>query len=273
MKKIIFSLLLLFTSLTNANTYSEQQMIGYMKKIVRDEAWVNKTIDSYGFTGEHRAVMKEHLYEIYRKDDVIKYMVKEMNNAGLLNEKNYDKNKSATSQGKEFGLTLIETAVTKGMSRMNAEDQKKYIEFMYLMTSSATPRECKLMVTANQQGLTSTEESFLMQRVMRRMNAEDVRGYLRLSRKALFSEINQTPLVREATKSEREFGEKAFSAVLEKNLLAHKNSQRLATAILDLERAPDADACEAIRLLFKSMLETRGLAGEWQIKSFINQLN
>lgn len=243
-----------------------------MKKIVRDDAWVNKTVDSYGFSGDHRNAMKEHLYEIYRKDDVIKYMVKEMNNAGLLNEKNYDKSKSATSQGREFGLTLVESAVTKGMSRLNADDQKKYIEFMYILTSVATPRECKLMVTANQQNFTSTEESFLMQRAMRRMRADDVRGYLKLSRKALFSEINQTPLIREATKSEKEFGEKAFAVVLEKNLLAHKDSYKLASAMMDLEKASDVDACESIKLLFKSMLETKGLAGEWQIKSFINQL-
>lgn len=243
-----------------------------MKKIVRDEVWINKTVDSYGFTSDLKKVMKEHVYEIYRKDDVIKYFVKEMSNAGLLNEKNYDKNKNATSLGLEFGLTVVDAAVTKGMSRLNADDQKRYIEFMYLLTSIATPRECKLMITANQQKLTSTEESFLMQRAMRRMKSDDLRSYLKLSRKALFSEINQTPLIREATLSEKEFGEKAFAVVLEKNLLAHKDSYKLATAMMDLDKATDVDACESIKLIFKSMLETKGLPGEWQIKTFVNQL-
>jgi len=272
MKKIIFTLLLMVTSIAQANIYSEQEMIGYMKNIVRDEAWINKTVDSYGFTGDHKKVMKEHMYEIYRKDDVIKYMVKEMNNAGLLNEKNYDKNRNATSLGTEFGLTVVDSAVTRGMSRLNADDQKRYIEFMYLLTSVATPRECKLMITANKENLTTTEESFLTQRAMRRMRADDVRNYLRLSRKALFSEINQTPLVREATTSEKEFGEKAFAVVLEKNLLAHKDGVKLASAMMDLDKATDVDACESIKLLFKSMLQIKGLPGEWQIKAFINQL-
>ena len=70
-----------------------------LAKIVRTPAFVEEVLNGYGLVGMPREVAREHVQELYKNNDVIIFIVKEMLNAGA---DKWDIDKSS-DYGKRFG--------------------------------------------------------------------------------------------------------------------------------------------------------------------------
>jgi hypothetical protein len=88
MKKILGIFIFLFSSIVFAQDISRDEMISYMKKIVRNKEFVEKAISSYKTEGYVKESLRYHFNEVYKSDELIVRMVDEIINSRMLDANN-----------------------------------------------------------------------------------------------------------------------------------------------------------------------------------------
>lgn len=238
-----------------------------VSKLVRTPAYVEKVLDSYGLVGMPRQVFREHLQEIYKSNEVISMLVKEMLNAGA---EKWDKDKGP-DYAKKFGAELFLSYAMKGMPRLTFEEQKAFIKFLLNWMQIASDDDCKkLLVTG---GKTSAiDDANLEMKYYFRMEKEELRRYFSILRKSLIAEITDYPHAKNLNQQQAKIADDAYENEMLKRVENGLIDEKTLNAMADMSSASPKLACAAGRQIFSTMLSMKGLGGELFLTKFINSL-
>jgi hypothetical protein len=267
MKKIIGYLAFLFLISTASADTKTTAIELEVAKLVRTPAYVEKVLDSYGLVGMPRQVFREHFQEVYKSNEVISMLVKEMLNAGF---EKWDKDKGS-DYAKNFGAELFLNYAMKGMPRLTFEEQKAFIKFLLNWMQIASDDDCKkLLVTG---GKTSTiDDANLEMKYYFRMEKEELRRYFSILRKSLIAEITDYPHAKNLNQQQAKIADDAFENEILKRVENGLIDEKTLNAMTDMSSASPKLACAAGRQIFSTILSMKGLGGELFLTKFVNSL-
>jgi len=236
-------------------------------KLVRTPAFVEKVLDGYGVVGMPRQVLKEHMQELYKSNDVIAMLVKEMLNAGV---EKWDKDKQA-DYGKKFGTELFLSYAMKGMPRLSLEEQKTFLKFMLNWLEVASDDDCKKLLVDG--GNTSSlDDANIEIKYYHRMEREQLRRYFSMLRKSVIAELKGFPNARTINQQQARIADDAFQTALMKRVENGLLDDKTLIAMGDMQNAHPKLACKAGQQIFSTMLSMQGFSGELFITKFANSL-
>ncbi len=236
-------------------------------KSVRTPAFVEKVLDSYGVTGMPRQVLREHMQELYKSNDVIAMLVKEMLNAGV---EKWDKDK-LSDYGKKFGAELFLSYAMKGMPRLSLEEQKTFLKFMLNWLQVASDDDCKKLLVDG--GKTSSlDDANIEMKYYHRMEREELRRYFSMIRKSVIAELKGFPNARTINQQQAKIADDAFQNALMKRVENGLIDDKTLNAMGDMANAHPKSACTAGQQIFSTMLSMQGFSGELFITKFVNSL-
>ena len=236
-------------------------------KIVRTPAFVERALDENGLMGMPRQVIREHLQELYKSNEVIEMFVKEVLNAGGLN---WDKDKQA-DYGKKFGAELFLSYAMKGMSRLTLDEQKIFLKFMLNWLQVASADDCKkLMVGGGKTN--SLDDAKIEMKYYHRMEREELRRYYSMLRKSIIAELTGYPSARSLNQQQAKIAEDAFENALLKRFESGLIDEKTLSAMADISKADPKLACLAGQQIFSTILSMKGFSGELFVTKFVNSL-
>jgi hypothetical protein len=265
MKKII---VLLISNLICFCLYAQQtdwKKVGDDLKITfRNPEFVTKILDRKKLTGIPRRVVQEHFIEIYKNDEVIDYLVNEMRLAGF--DKNNSKN--ALEDSKRFGSELFLSLAIKGINRLPISDQRRYISYSYQFMSFVTPVECKNLLISNS-SLTALDNAEIELKYYSKFKEADLRNYYITLRQAMLAEIRDFPSSKGLNSNQIKIADDTLQVELAKKMEKQNFSNNVLQAFSDLNSAAPIDACDAGKFIMKTVLDTKGYAGDLIITKLI----
>lgn len=236
-------------------------------KAVRTPIFIERVLNEYELRGTSRQVLKEHFLEIYKSDEVIQMLVRELLNAGA---DKWDKEKQS-EYGKKFGAELFLTYALKGMRRLNFEDQRAYIKFLLNWMEVASDNDCKKILVSG--GTSSAlDDSKLEMKYYDLVEKEKLRSYFLILRKSLFAELRDYPGVRNINQQQAEIAEIAFENKLLERFHSGLIDNEMLHAMADMPSANPKLACSAGKQLFLTILSIDGFVGEIFLVKFINSI-
>jgi hypothetical protein len=247
---------------TNAKTLELE-----IAKVVRAPLFVESVLDQYGLHGMPRQVIKEHFLEIYKNNEVIEMIVKELLNAGA---EKWDK-KTQFEYGRKFGAELFLTYALKGMRRLDYQDQRSYIKLMLNWMEVASDIDCKKLIVEG--GKTSaSEDSNLEMKYYHLIEKEILRNYFLILRKSILAEIRDFPSVRNINQQQALIAESAYESRLLSRVESGLVDYKMLEAMIDLPNADPKLACSAGKQIFATILSLDGFVGDLFLLKFINSL-
>jgi hypothetical protein len=266
MKKIFYLLLVFFF---NANTaFSKTNEIELeLAKAVRSVVFVDKVLNGYGVVGMPRQVLREHIQELYKNDEVISLLVKEIINAGV---ETWDKDKLG-DYGKRFGAELFVNYAMKGMARLSLEEQRTFIRFMHNWMKIASDEDCKKMLT-NGGTTNALDDANIEMKYYDKMEREELRAYFLMIRKSIVAEIQNFPSAKNLNQQQAKIADNAFENELRKRIELGLIDDRTITAMADMPSANPKLACAAGKQIFSTMLSMKGFSAELFLTKFILSL-
>jgi len=245
MKKVIFLICMLLSSLASAQDISRDEMISYMKKIVRNKDFVEKTLASYKVEG----------------------YVDEMINSRMLSEENLN-SIGNNIDARKFGAELSLNLMLKGMARLDVKDMRSFIKYVEVLLNSMNYKQCKKYLVDGS-SMTATENVDIEVKAYKYFTKQELENYFSVSRKALFAELRSFPLVKTINADEKKMADKAFENELVELAKQNKVPIELFDAMIDMENATDKNACEAGRIILNTIVNLKGFTGDLMIKSYI----
>ena len=236
-------------------------------KLVRTPSFVERTLDGYGLTGMPRQVLREHMQELYKSNDVIEMFVKEMLNAGA---DKWDKEKQ-TEYGKKFVSELLLSYAMKGMPRLTFEDQKTFVKFTLNWLYVASDDDCKKLLVSGG-SVSSLDDAFIEMKYYHRMEREELRNYFAIIRKALLAELRGYPIAKNINQQQSKIADEAFENELIKRVEAGLIDNEILIAMTDMPTASPKLACSAGKKILETMLSMKGFGGELMLTKFTNSL-
>ncbi len=172
MRKMIVLLVSIFCFCTAFADTKTRAIELEVAKSIRAPAFVERVLDGYGLTGMPRQVLREHMQELYKSNEVIEMLVKEMLNTGA---DKWDKEKQS-EYGKKFGAELFLSYAMKGMPRLSFEEQKTFVKFLLSWLYAASDDDCKKLLVSG--GSTSSlDDANVEMKYYHRMEREELRNY------------------------------------------------------------------------------------------------
>lgn len=264
---VTLSFILVYGS-TFANTNTNAKALELeIAKVVRTPVFVESVLDQYGLHGMPRQVVKEHFLELYKNNEVIEVIVKELLNAGA---GKWDK-KTQFEYGRKFGAELFLTYALKGMRRLDYQDQRSYIKLLLNWMEVASDTDCKKLLVEG--GRTSaSEDSNLEMKYYHLIEKEILRNYFLILRKSIFAEIRDFPSVRNINQQQASIAESAYESRLLSRFESGLIDYKMLEAMIDLPNADPKLACSAGKQLFLTILSLDGFVGDLFLLKFINSL-
>ena len=262
--KYFFLIFLLFFSISSyaQDIWAKVEEDIYKKMQTQD--FINYTLSSYTLAAIPKEVIREHLVEVYKSRDISKFIVKEMRQAGLdkLEEQDME------AYGRKFGAELFLSLAMKGMARLSPEDQRAFLSFMNTWLHHASAEDCKWMMAVGGTA-TASEAAKIEMKYYGKFKQEELRSYFRFLRKAMFAELNNFPYARNINQDQAKIADDAFQVILERKI--KKESVRIETlkAMSDMNNSSAKDVCDAGKLIFSSVLDMKGFAGDLMTTKFI----
>ena len=208
-------------------------------------------------------------------DIFIMYMADQFVNAGLNDDQNpIYSNKSFATVAREYGATLATSLLTKGLSRMNYEGQKYFINYMKLMFSAASDKQCASYLFPERFRQTDAKEDQLNEmELLSKFSYEFIEQYLAFARKSMYAEVTESPLRREPTKSEVDFANNAFTLKFQEIYFKHPNNRAMDNYLENQTSTDYRAACDFGLVSLRAMLELEGNMQDWYLQYFVNQMN
>jgi len=149
------------------------------------------------------------------------------------------------------------------------KDVKLYLTYITSIIHRATDAECKAIMSGKD------EFGKAELRLLAELGRQGFSDYLALTRRAIFAELNNSPLKVVPSKVESEAGQKSFDNFFTQKLalLSEPEQLRIYTAIANLEAANEKDSCDGYYAIFKAAIDLGGLPGDWQRRTLINSLS
>jgi hypothetical protein len=236
-------------------------------KSIRTPAFVERALDGYGLTGMPRQVLREHMQELYKSNEVIEMLVKEMLNAGV---EKWDKEKQS-EYGKKFGAELFISYAMKGMPRLTFEEQKTIVKFMLNWLYVASDDDCKKLLVSG--GTTSSlDDANIEMKYYHRMEREELRNYFAIIRKSVLAELRGYPSAKNINQQQSKIADDTFENELIKRFEAGLIDDKTLSAMADMPNASPKLACSAGKQMFTTMLSMKGFGGELFLTKFANSL-
>lgn len=276
MKKIIylFIFLLFFAQKTFATVYTKEQIKEALNSVNNYNSLVEMT-DAYPmFTGTKKKILIRHFQDIYKDGTYIDYIADQFVKAGLNNDQNpIYKNRDMGNVAREFGATLAGSLLQKGLSRLDFEGQKYFINHVALLLSIADDKQCATYLFPERfKQNNSTEELMIEMALLSNLPDEYIEKYFIFARKATFAEILDSPMRRVPSKSEIEFSTNAYNLKYEDLFLKHPNMVGMANYIDNPNSLDYKSACDMGHLGIDAMLALEGNMQVWYMQYFISQM-
>ncbi len=245
------------------SSYSLPEMETLLKGAMRNPAIIEPLISAAKFDAAGAATFRAHLTQLFASDLLIHRLASELYAA-----RNALDGKDSGSLAKAIGQQAVQNLTLQGIRRLDDKDLVMFIHYMAIIPTVATPAQCKVIFSTD--NLDPTTEF----RVVAASQSMDFGAYLALIRKAIFAELAGTPYVATVTAQQKTLSEKAFQDALFEALSSYPPADidRISSAYDNLDAAPDADACDGYRLMFKTMYEMEGMPGTWFRRSFVSEL-
>ena len=234
-----------------------------LAKSIRTPAFVEKVLDESRLTGMPRQVFKEHIQELYKNDEVIELVAKELLNAGA---ERWD-----SEFAKRFGAELFLNYAMKGMPRLTFEEQKSFVKFMFNWLNVASDDDCKNLLTSG--GSTnSINDANIEIKYYHLMDREELRNYFATLRKSFFAELRGYPSAKNINQQQSKIADDAFVNELRKRVDAGLIDDKTLIAMTDMSTAGPKLACNAGKQMLDIMLGMKGFGGELFLTKFVNSL-
>lgn len=251
---------------TFANTKTKAIELEVAKSI-RTPAFVERVLDGYALTGMPRQILKEHIQELYKSNEVVEMLVKEMVNAGA---EKWDKDKQS-EYGKRFGAELFLSYAMKGMPRLTFEEQKTFVKFILNWLYVASDDDCKKLLISG--GTTSSlDDANIEMKYYHRMEREELRNYFATIRKSVLAELRGYPSAKNINQQQSKIADDAFENELKKRVDAGLIDDKTLVAMADMTTASPKLACNAGKQILNTMLGMKGFGGELFLTKFVNSL-
>jgi hypothetical protein len=236
-------------------------------KSIRTPAFVERVLDGYALTGMPRQILKEHIQELYKSNEVVEMLVKEMLNAGA---EKWDKDKQS-EYGKRFVAELFLSYAMKGMPRLTFEEQKTYVKFILNWLYVASDDDCKKLLISG--GTTSSlVDANIEMKYYHRMEREELRNYFATIRKSVLAELRGYPSAKNINQQQSKIADDAFENELKKRVDAGLIDDKTLFAMADMTTASPKLACNAGKQILNTMLGMKGFGGELFLTKFVNSL-
>lgn len=230
-----------------------------LRTVVTSPDFVEAVLDHYQLQGSARAAMRSHLSALYRSDEVVRALVAEMREAGV------DRNEELLAGrgmqvGRRFGAELFQSWAIKGLARLPAADQRRFYDFILQWMDVASPDDCKRLMFADEQS--ALDNGRLEMKYYARLSRGQLDAYFALLRKAVLAELRDFPSTRSLNSEQVQIADQAYQARLEQ--AAQRDDVALETllAMADPTAAPARAACDAGKLMFRTLLEMKGFAAD-----------
>ncbi len=254
----IFACLFLCSAVPAAAT-DWQAVESHLRKAVASPGFIDAVLDQYQLQRSTRTAMRTHLNELYRSDEVIRALVREMRNAGI--DKNEEVlNGNASAVGRRLGAELFQSWAIKGLARLPVADQRQFYAFTLEWMRVASADDCKQLLLANQQS--ALDNGLLEVKYYPQLGRGELNDYLALLRKAVFAELKDFPAAKKLTREQSEVADKAFEAHLEKLIRRGDATPDMLLAMGQLDSSPAPAACSAGKLLIHALLDMKGHAAD-----------
>lgn len=236
-------------------------------KLIRNPAFIEKILDQYKLEGMPREVLKEHILELYKNNDVLKFLIKEAEIAGF----NKFSDENGFNYGRNFGAELFVSYSMKGMSRLSLDDQKFFIKYMLNWMHVASDNDCKKMLV-NGGASSSLDDANIEMKYYHRIERETLRSYFYVLRKSIIAEILDYPSSKTINQQQSKIADDAFEkellSAIDKGLI----SENSLAAMIDLPNSSPKAACSAGKDIFETILNMKGFGGELYITKFFNSM-
>lgn len=252
--------------LANAHATDWSAVEADLKKVVASPEFVEAVLDRYKFQGATRAAMRTHLSDLYRSDEVVKALVSEMRNLGF-DTKAELYGDSPLKFGQKFGAELFQSWAMKGMARLSSSDQRNFYRYILRWMTVATPADCKQMITS--EGKSALDDGRLEMKYFSRLSEGELEAYLALMRKSIFAELRDFPTSKSLNGNQLQIADKSFEAKFEEMIRNEHTSADVLMAIADMETAQAQVACEAGKLIFRTLLSMKGTAADWMVLKMV----
>lgn len=237
-----------------------------LKRAVASPAFVDAVLDHYRLQGTTRAAMRTHLSALYRSDEVIKALVAEMRHAGI--DKDDDVlNGNALQVGRRFGAELFQSWAIKGLARLPAADQRQFYAFILKWMNVASADDCKRLMFSDEQS--ALDNGRLEMKYYPRMAQGELETYFALLRKAVLAELRDFPSAKTLNREQLEIADKAFEARLEELIRRNDLPVETLLAMAEPSKADAPAACDAGKLIFRTLLDMKGFAGDLMVLKMV----
>jgi hypothetical protein len=262
--KYFFSFFLLFFSISSYSQDIWAKVEEDLYKKMQTQEFVNYALSSYNLAAMPKEVMREHIVEVYKSRDVSKFIVKEMRQAGIDKLEEQD----MRAYGRKFGAELFLSLAMKGMARLSPEDMRVFLSFMNTWLHHASVEDCKWMMAV---GATSSasEASKIEMKYYGKFKQEELRSYFRFLRKAMFAELNNFPSAKNLNQNQIKIADDAFQLILERKIKQESVRVETLKAMSDMNNSSAKDVCDSGKLIFSSVLDMKGFAGDLMTTKFI----
>ena len=233
-------------------------------KRMQTTEFVNHALNNYPLTAMPKEVIREHLVEVYKSRDVSKFIVKEMRQAGFDKLEEQD----MLAYSRKFGAELFLSLAMKGMARLSPEDQRAFLKYMSTWLNHASVEDCKWMMTVGATA-SASETAKIEMKYYGKFKREELRSYFRFLRKAMFAELNNFPYARNINQDQAKIADDAFQVVLERKIKQESVGIEVLKAMSDMNNSSAKDVCDSGKLIFSSVLDMKGFAGDLMTTKFI----
>jgi len=267
-KRLLALLAISFLTLPAFAQSDWQDLERYLQRLYQDPGFVERTLDSYSLKGHPREVLREHLIEIYKSQEITKAIVAE------LKEMRFDQNKSPEQLhevGRQFGSEYFLSKAMSGLNRLPTSDQRIFLLFLIKWMNHASVDDCKKLMVGT--GQSAMEDQFLEMRYYNRFTKAELQQYFAVLRRAMLAEIRNFPLARTFNSEQIRMADHLLESKLEEKMMTQLSNVGLLKAMGDMEKASSKDACDAGKLIFETVYELRGFTGELAINKFIASMS
>ena len=230
------------------------QIENLLRTELRKPASLEKIVFQAKLDQRAASALRDHITKLYANDPLIRHMAKELYEA-----QDNMTGQNAFEMSREIGKEITQKLSSQGLRRLSDDEVKMFFGYFALIASKAAPGTCKAIFSGTgSDGLSEYQ-------ILANSGPAIFSNYLTLMRKSIFAELADTPSVVTVSESQKKLGTQAFERVLGEATaeLPQADKDRISTALDDLDKASDRDACDAYYLMFRAMYDMGGMPGAW----------
>lgn len=209
---------------------------------IPDFSLIRKDYEALGYSGEKLDLAVEQAGLLYRDPVLAGYLADRLI-AAYQSPESVDRN----SGGLVIGL------IRRGLGHLSTRELRYYYRVEQIMLQSLPERTCGRAVRDQ---LSAEKFSELVTRLAAGFSVESLREYYRIQAKAARFGVTRNPVVLTEAKSIEV--ENRVNGRLAEKIAQSENSRALQSAIGNLERARNTQACQVGRLFMETVMELEG---------------